>query len=324
MPKCRVCGKSFSTVESLEQHHRTVHPKVKFEGPKRELPRHFYTVVFIIIIVAVAGVGFLIYTQLPHNSNNPSILGSPISQDFYASLTGVSDSTLNSLTNVTLEFYPVPISGSPLNKSGLPEILYIGGDFCPYCAGLRWSLSIALSRFGNISGLEYMLSGVNDMNVSTVTFSHVGYTSNYISFVAIEAFDRQGKPLQAVGQQENQLWNQYDPTGSIPFLDIANQYLLLHSPYDPSILKGLSWEQIYSQLNNKSNPVTQQIVAGADAIITAICKVDGGKPADVCNSPYANVVLASFSPASPLLTYASTVQATYSPSSFNVGRVNPE
>jgi len=306
MPKCKVCGKSFSTLESLEQHHRTVHPKVKYTGPKRELPRHFYTVIFIVIIVSVAAVGVLIYTQLPRHNTNPSILDTPISADFYGNLTGVSDATLNSLANVTIEFYPVPINGPPLNKSGLPEILYIGGDFCPYCAGLRWSLVIALSKFGNISGLQYMLSGVNDMNVSTLTFSHVRYTSNYISFVAIEAYDRQGNNYQPVGQTEAQLWSQYDPAGSIPFLDIANHYILLHSPYDPSILKGLSWEQIYSQLNNRSNPVTQQILAGADVIITAICRVDGGRPASVCSSQYANVNLAAFNPSASTLSYVAS------------------
>jgi hypothetical protein len=306
MPKCKVCGKSFSTLESLEQHHRTVHPKVKYTGPKRELPKHFYTVIFIVVIVAVAAVGVLIYTQLPHKNTNPSILDTPISPAFYGNLTGVSDAALNSVANVTIEFYPVPITGPPLNKSGLPEILYIGGDFCPYCAGLRWSLAIALSKFGNISGLQYMLSGVNDMNLSTITFSHVSYTSNYISFVAIEAYDRQGNNYQTVGQAEFQLWNQYDPARSIPFLDIANHYILLHSPYDPTILKGLSWEQIYSQLDNSSNPATQQILGGADAIITAICKVDGQQPASVCSSPYANVNLAAFNPSASTLAYAAS------------------
>lgn len=302
MPRCRICGRSFTTLEALEQHHRTVHPKVKYQGPKRELPKNFYTVITLVVIIGVAAVGILIYTQLPHHNNTPSILNTPISPAFYGNLTKVSNSTLASLRNVSLQFYPTPISGTPLTNNGLPEVLYIGGEFCPYCAGLRWSLAIALSQFGNISGLMYMLSGVNDLNLSTITFSHINYTSKYISFVAIEAYDRQGNNYQPVNQQEQQLWSQYDPSGTIPFLDIANQYLLLHSPFDPAILKGLTWEQIYSQLNNKSNPVTQQIIAGADAIISAICKVDGGKPENVCSSSYANIPLASSSSSMPLYT----------------------
>jgi hypothetical protein len=31
-------------------------------------------------------------------------------------------------------------------RAGKPEMLYIGAEFCLYCAELRWPLAVALSR----------------------------------------------------------------------------------------------------------------------------------------------------------------------------------
>src|SRR5215471_17073708 len=41
-----------------------------------------------------------------------------------------------------------PGSGAPLTSGGKPEMLYIGAEYCPYCAAMRWSMAVALSRFG--------------------------------------------------------------------------------------------------------------------------------------------------------------------------------
>lgn len=311
MPRCKVCGKSFATLDALEQHHRTVHPKVKYMGPKKELPRHFYSTIFVIAIFAIAGVSVLIYLQTPHTKVNNSILGTPISQAFYNNLTGVNDATLNSVRNVSLTYYPVPISDQPLNKSGLPEVLYIGGEFCPYCAAERWSLTIALSKFGNISGLQYMLSGANDLNLSTVSYKNVSYSSRYISFVAVEAFDRSSppKPLQSPTPEENALWQKYSPQLGVPFIDIAGRYVILSSQFDPNLIKGLSWEQIYSQLNNPNSTVARQIDAAADVLITIFCQVDGNQPASVCSQPYAHSPISLHSSSDPVASLKSALLA---------------
>src|ERR1700748_87338 len=36
----------------------------------------------------------------------------------------------------------------PLTANGKPEVVYMGGEFCPYCAAERWALTAALGRFG--------------------------------------------------------------------------------------------------------------------------------------------------------------------------------
>ena len=43
--------------------------------------------------------------------------------------------------------------GTPLTQDGKPKVLYIGAEYCPYCAAQRWALAVALSRFGTFDKL---------------------------------------------------------------------------------------------------------------------------------------------------------------------------
>ena len=44
--------------------------------------------------------------------------------------------------------------GTPLTSGGKPEVLYMGAEYCPFCAAERWAMVVALSRFGTFSGLS--------------------------------------------------------------------------------------------------------------------------------------------------------------------------
>ena len=63
-----------------------------------------------------------------------------------------------------------PLTVTVGNKK-LPEALFVGADFCPYCAATRWGIIVALSRFGTFNGLFNMLSSATDVAPSTPTFS---------------------------------------------------------------------------------------------------------------------------------------------------------
>ena len=50
------------------------------------------------------------------------------------------------------------ISGQPeLTAAGKPELLYMGGEYCPFRAG-AWAIAAAVSRFGTLSGLHFIRS----------------------------------------------------------------------------------------------------------------------------------------------------------------------
>ncbi len=53
----------------------------------------------------------------------------------------------------------IHVAGDPLKgANGKPEIFYYGAEYCPYCAAERWSLIMAMSRFGEYKDLRLMKS----------------------------------------------------------------------------------------------------------------------------------------------------------------------
>jgi uncharacterized protein DUF929 len=253
-------------------------------------------IVAVIAIGIVAGVILLTPKPAPPNPLD----GTPISTLTNDQLTGVSVSTLQSVGAGQGVTPLVSISGSTLKSGTKLEFLYIGADYCPFCAAERWSIIVALSKFGNFTGIEYMQSSSTDVYASTATFSFVNTTfkSQYnISFVEVETQDRLRNNLQPVSSQEQNLLNQYDPGGSIPFVDVAGQYAIQPPSSSPNTYAGaqfspavinplggspLNWTQIGSQLNDHNSAVAQAIDGAANTIIRAICQVDGGEPSSLC------------------------------------------
>ena len=180
-----------------------------------------------------------------------------------------------------------PVSGTPLKGStGKPEVLYIGAEFCPYCAAQRWALIVALGRFGTFSGLTTTSSSSTDIfaNTPTFTFRSATYTSQYIDFRAVETSDREQKPLQTPTAAEQQLFNKYDTNGSIPFIDFGNRYAMTGATYSPDVLGGASWKPIADALQDPSSAQAKAIVGSANLLTAAICKMTSDQPASVCSS----------------------------------------
>jgi hypothetical protein len=262
---------------------------------KRARRRRTLATTAIIAVLMVTIVVAIIFLT-PHTPPNP-LIGAPISAALSNQLSGVSNTTLVAVgpgQGVT----PLnQVSGSPLNSSGKPEVLYIGAEYCPYCAAERWGIIVALSKFGSFSGLTYMLSSSTDnpSNVATFSFRSAIYTSNYISFVSVEESDRNGAPLQTPTSQEQSIFSQYDTTGGIPFVDVANKYVDPGgSQYPVQVILNQNWTQIGSQLDTPNRSVAQAIDGTANTLITAICNVDGKVPGNICGLTLAPPTQAPF------------------------------
>lgn len=198
---------------------------------------------------------------------------------------------------------PLKLPAAPaLKKAGLPRIVFIGADYCPYCATERWALIAALSRFGTFSHLGITHSSTTDVFPGTLTFSFFGssYKSPYLDFTPVETNTNTASSsgsypvLQNPTTTENNLLGTYDvppyvpsskSDGSIPFVDYANQYLAIGATYQATSIQGLSRSQIAAQMTKATGTAGTQIDQAANRITAAVCQVTHDAPASVCSQP---------------------------------------
>ncbi|MGH9030399.1 MAG: hypothetical protein ACRDV4_12395, partial [Acidimicrobiales bacterium] len=90
--------------------------------------------------------------------------------------------------------------------------------------------------------------------------------------------------LQRLSSSQNALLVRYDrapytnEAGSIPFIDIANRYVMVGAGYDPAVLSHLSLHQIAGDLSNTRSPVARAIDGEANLLIAAISSATGVGP----------------------------------------------
>jgi thiol-disulfide isomerase/thioredoxin len=153
-------------------------------------------------------------------------------------ITSVPVATFNSVRTGTATGLKSTHGQPELTLNEKPELLYMGGEFCPYCAAEPWAIAAAVSRFGTLSGLHFIHSSPTDAYPDTPTLSFYGsrYASKYLAFVPVEWYCEAADtstPFQHVylqeATQQAQLFSTYD--GSLPFVDIGNQYLVPQTQY---------------------------------------------------------------------------------------------
>lgn len=194
-----------------------------------------------------------------------------------------------------------------LTRNGLPVVFYGGGEFCPYCAAERWSLVVALSRFGTFSNLHTTTSSSTDVYPNTRTFTFVDsrYSSRYLVFEPVELEDRNQKPLQQPTAEQKHILETYDVSpytqvaGGIPFVSFANQSVITGPGFSPQVLQGLSWATIAGDLFNAKSNVSQAILGNANYITAAICQITHGQPGSVCSASFIASAQAKIASASP-------------------------
>jgi hypothetical protein len=256
--------------------------------------RLFITGGSVLAVVAIV-VAFIVVKSMSSPATPPSSAArTPLPASVANNVTGVPPSTLATVGkgSVVTSSPPVTkVTGPPLTSNGKPEMLYIGAEYCPYCAAMRWSMAVALSRFGTLSTpLHGIHSASNDAfpNTATLTFYKTGYDSKYLTFTPVENLTVDHSLLQSLTAQQNQIWARYEPDPNqrgYPFIDIGNRYVIKGPIYDPGVLKGLTWSQIAADLQNPSSPVAQGVLGAANYITAAICKTTNNQPASVCAAP---------------------------------------
>ncbi len=256
----------------------------------------------IVVVVAIA----LTLALLQGSGNSPGSSAAGPASPTGASLTrlvsqvtSVPAATLDQVRGGAVTAIPSTISGHPLTSGGKPEMLYVGAEYCPYCAAERWAMIVALNRFGALSRLATTRSAARNgageaelyPSTSTWTFTHASYTSKYLTFTPVEEYTN--VPDKSTGgyttlmnltAAQRALIQKYDAAyqDAIPFLDFGNKYLSVGASYDPGVLKGLTWAEIAADLHRPSSPVAKSVLGAANYITAAICGLTKDRPAAAC------------------------------------------
>jgi hypothetical protein len=251
-------------------------------------------VVFVIVVVALE---ISLTSSLKQDTQ---VLPAPAS--LVHSLTSIPVSNLEqvgagNITNPPLNI-PASYKAAVLTAKGLPEVAYVGAEFCPYCALERWSLIVGLSRFGKWSNLHTIRSSVYDSpsNVPTFTMAYgAKLSSPYLIFYGREyqsnvSIHHDGAPYRSL---ETNLtpkvltaFTKIDGT-DYPFVDWSGKLAQVGSEAsvaDVDALQGLSWDQVVTQLRNPKSPIAQEVLGGANYVTAATCLQTGEKPGAVCSS----------------------------------------
>jgi hypothetical protein len=255
----------------------------------------------IVLVIVAAFIVIKLTSGSPSSSGGGSSTGTLLPASVSSQVTGVPAATLNRVGKGAVPAFTqgqpalTAGSGAALTSGGKPEMLYIGAEFCPYCAATRWSMAVALSRFGTLTPLRGIHSSSTDTdpNTATLTFYKTGYNSKYLAFTPVEVQKVDRSPLQNPTSAQNAVWAKYEPdpnSRGYPFIAFSNKAVLKGPIFDAAVLQGKTWGQIAASLKNPASPIAQSVNGAANYITGAICRMTNNQPSDVCSSPAVTAV----------------------------------
>lgn len=196
---------------------------------------------------------------------------------------------------------PVSLKGAPaMTDGGKPRVLYVGAEYCPFCAAERWAMVAALSRFGTFTNLGQTTSSHGDVYPDTPTLSFHGatFTSKYLVFKGYETQSNQVQgstyaPLDKLSTADGKIFDTYDfppyfngpnSKGAIPFIDFGGKYASQGASYSPQLFAGLTHQKIAEEIADPSTEISKSVLGTADVFSAAICQLTNNQPSNVCTS----------------------------------------
>ena len=246
----------------------------------------------LVVVIALVAVGL---TRGGHNSGpaGATTASGALTRD----LSTIPAATYNT-AGAPAQSPAIPLGGAPrLSSGGKPDVVYVGAEYCPFCAAERWALVASLARFGTFSHLGETRSSSTDTDPNTPTLSFEGakFSSRYVTFRGFEIADRADQPLDALPARVNQLINKYgrepyvagasrSQPPPIPFIDFGGRFIVDGASYDPALLQGMTHQQVADQIRQANSKVGQAVLKTANAMTAMICAQTDNQPTRVCTS----------------------------------------
>lgn len=213
----------------------------------------------------------------------------PLGAGVYSTLTGIPAATFDQVgLGKGVSNAPQSVSGPALTADGKPRVLYVGAEFCPYCAAERWPFVVAMARFGQFSNLQATTSAAAPEvfpDTSTLSFHGATYTSTYLSFSGVETQTNTHQPLDTLSSADQATFDAGNPGGSIPFINFGGRATSAGASIDTGLLAGKSQAEIATAIADPTTPLSQAVLGSANVISARLCQLTGNQPAAVCTSP---------------------------------------
>ncbi|MHA3704086.1 DUF929 family protein [Jatrophihabitans sp. YIM 134969] len=268
--------------DRAEARRREIAERQRQEARRRLLLRIFLPIALVVVVVAV----FVVVKVTSGGDDSRVIASGPAPASVVSAVTSIPAATFDAVGAGSDVKAPTPVDGSALTSDGKPRVLYVGGEFCPFCAAERWVVVASLARFGTFTNLAQTNSASDDVYPDTATLSFHGasYVSDYLVFDGYETTDREHKPLDTLPSSDEALLQSLDPDGSIPFQDLGGKFVQSGSSYVPTVLKGKTHAEIASAIKDPDTDIGKAVLAAANLYTARLCQLTDGQPGAVCTS----------------------------------------
>ena len=189
------------------------------------------------------------------------------------------------------------IDAPALTENGKPKVLYIGAEYCPFCAAAALAdgrRPVAVRRPGPASRAQQ--SAAEDVFPEHPdAVLPRGQVHQRLSDVRRlrdrdqQAGRRSVHPARHAAGADQKIFDTYnkppyiDSAGGIPFANIGGKYVTSGASFSPELLEGKSRAEIAAALSDPSSDIAKAVVGNANVLTAAICEATGNKPA-VCTS----------------------------------------
>ncbi len=268
----------------------------------RQIPRRYLALGLIVVAICLLGALVIVRDN-----------ATPSSSSTVETFNAAPSSLVNTLATVPTSLYDqigvsspdVPVTPPQATGSSQPwlatlnggaaepVLFFYGAEFAPYPAVQRWPVILALTRFGTFNRLGLMQSSSTSAfaNLSTFTFWTVNYTSKYVILESVERYSSLNPTgarylrLEKPDARQTAAINQYGGgADDFPLVDVSNRWVISGASFTPSVIGGLSQDQIAGDLTSPTSPLAQAVITAANEITATICAVDGQAPTAVCGS----------------------------------------
>jgi hypothetical protein len=249
------------------------------------------TVGLVVLIIAALVIAKLV------SSDGTAAAANALDATTLSKLTTVPTATFDKVGVGSATVFPKKVDGEAITADGKPRILYVGAEYCPYCALERYAVVTALSRFGTFSGLAAANSDPADGGaIDTLSFHGSSYTSKYVAFTGVETNDNKKVngvygTLDTLSDADQALFQKYNAPpyvegtgGAIPWVYYAGKAITSGASVERTLLQGQTQAEIATALADPTSDIAKSVLGSANVLSAQVCALTGQQPAEVCTS----------------------------------------